>query len=126
MSENKEDGIVVNVLENNGKTALVEYVQDAIAHRCYIPSSKIYPGGDVVLSVLKAGIKYGLPFAEFVEISVTPADIEARLHNAGIWTLDDLRSKSQAALGALQAAYALELGKLFAASEAYSNKEVLK
>lgn len=106
-----------------GSTAesfLVEWVADGEAHRGYIPAKKFDPAG-VPESVLSRSTPYGLPFAKLVSFSATPEGLEKALHNADIWTLDDLATKIQAAIGALQTAYYLDYAALKQAAKKYQN-----
>lgn len=84
--------------------------------RRMLPSSILAPS----LTQFEEGIPYGLPFASLVKPSEDfAANVEKYLHNAGIWTLDDLRTKGKAAVGAFQAAYGIELSRLVQTAEQY-------
>lgn len=78
-------------------------------------------GKQPTLENLQAGIPYGLPFAEMVTVpSVDFAEnLETSLHNYGIWTIDDLRTKGREVIGALQSTYGIELSRLVILAEAY-------
>ena len=83
---------------------------------------RILPAGKLpTLEHLQAGIPYGLPFAEMIPAPAAdfPANLETALHNAGIWNLDDLRTKGREAIGALQGVYTIELVRLIQLAENY-------
>jgi hypothetical protein len=107
----------IRLIQSGDKTNLYEGIlDDEGLVRRMLPSSILAP----TQAQFEDGIPYGLPFAELLKPSADlPQNIEAALHNAGIWTLDDLRTKGKQAVGAFQAAYGLELSRLIQIAEAY-------
>lgn len=84
--------------------------------RRMLPASTLAP----TQSQFEQGVPYGLPFAELVHVPDDFAtNLETALHNAGIWTLDDLRTKGKPAMGAFQAAYQMELSRLIQVAGTY-------
>lgn len=75
-----------------------------------------------------AGIPYGLPFAEIIKPAENlPANLERLLHNAGIWTLDDLRANGRTVVSVMQSVYGIELSSLIREAESYeSSKSIPK
>ena len=57
--------------------------------------------------VLNRGVEFGVPWDE-IKLRATPESLCANLRNAGVWTLDDLRSKSEVVIGVLQATYGVD------------------
>lgn len=101
----------VRAIETRGASCLVEWVAGGEAHRAFIPAEALAP--DVPASVLERGVPYGLPWQDVpVAREGLPAAIARALHNAGIWTGDDLVRNQRAAMGAVQAALQIHLGAL--------------
>lgn len=100
---------------------LVEWVEDGKAKRGFIPAKKFDPAG-MPESVLSRSTPYGLPWAELASFSATPEGLEMALHNAGIWTLDDLTGNIQAGLGAIQSAYRLDYAALKSAAKKFKTE----
>jgi hypothetical protein len=73
---------------------------------------------ELTAAQIDSGIPYGLPFDEFLE----NLDAEIGLHNAGIWTLQDLYTHAQAAASALSV-YKLRLSDVIRAAEAYEKQD---
>jgi hypothetical protein len=98
---------------------IVEAVIDFRAHRRVFPAGKVQDG-TLSKSEFEAGIEYGIPFDEIVPVNTDMVGMFGdALHNAGVWTLEDLHTKSRQAIGALQAVYAVELARIIQAVEAY-------
>lgn len=66
------------------------------------------------------GAPYGIPWEEIYHPSVTPEVISKCLHNADIWTEEDLRKNPNKALSALMEAYSLDVSALLIAAHQYS------
>ena len=106
--------VKVKVVQQKGQAALVEWIAEDGAHRATIPTSTIIKG-QVSENELEYGIAYGEPWEELVTISATPETIAAELRRCGIWTKEDLESRSTQALSAIQAAYGVGLADLLRA-----------
>ena len=110
MTEKKKpERIGVRVLKVKGGSALVEFVKDGV-QRVFVPESSV-KDGTVSETTLKRGVRYGVPWEE-VRLGATAEEVALRLRNAGIWTREDLLRNQQAAIGALQAAYQVDLAAL--------------
>jgi len=116
--------VPVTVVRVTGESALVEYAERGEPRRATIPASLVQDG-KAEDETLEAGVPYGVPWERLETAKVTPASIARALRNAGVWTCDDLRTKQMAAVGALQAAYGVDVGKLnkFATEFAKEAKE---
>ena len=102
--------VAVKVLKAQGASALVEWVADGEAHRAFVPAAKV-KAGLVAESVLGKGVPYGIPWRDIKLPALDiAAALEKALHNAGIWTAEDLSKNQRAAHGAVQAALGLHLG----------------
>lgn len=102
----------MRLIKKDKEAALVEYVENGEVKRKIIPRSAVDENGQIDRFELEAGIPYGIAWADYLQLDSTPKDIERELHKAGIWTADDLRTKQQAAVGAIQTALSIHLGTL--------------
>lgn len=110
----------IKIIKTEGKNAVVEAFLDGTYVRRIIPLNKIIGGVVVLADEFEKGIAYGLPFDEFIRPAEDFANkIDAAFHNAGIWTLEDLRQKSQEGMRALQSVYGLELARIAKAADIY-------
>jgi hypothetical protein len=125
-AEKKEEILPVRKLNvaSTPNTVLVEWVSNQEVHRGFIPAKQFSVDG-VPASVLGSATPYGLPWSELIVFSGSAKDLEKALHNAGIWTFEDLVQFPQAAVGALQTAYHNDLAALRSAAKNY-NKEASK
>lgn len=109
----------VKLIRRQNQAALVEWVdEDGRTQRCVIPAEMIQDG-QAADDTLAAGTPYGLPWANLVTLSASPADVEAELHRMNIWTGDDLRANTAGAVAALQRVYGVDLGQLLQAATRY-------
>lgn len=122
MSE-QEEKQKVKVLNDQGKTALVEWFEGEQVKRGFIPSKQLSEDGEVSIKVLGAASPYGIPWARVAKLQATPEGLEQALHAAGIWTAEDLRTKPMVALGAIQRAYWLDMNILLSAAVEYEKGE---
>ena len=82
--------IPVTIVETAGPTALIQWDQDGAPRRGYVPVKEVREGA-VSKRALDAAAPYGVAWAKFAkEIKLSPADIEAALHQRGFWTLADV------------------------------------
>lgn len=112
----------VQIIKSEGKVMLLEVTIDGKVVRRIVPDKLVSVDGEIEPSDFEKGILYGLPFAEFIHPGVTGEQIETALHNAGIWTLPDLQTKSREAVGALQSVYRTDLGNILTSAKVYSDK----
>lgn len=98
------DKFKFTILRTEKQAALVQIVRDGKEERATLPLELLAEGHNSELTgdQFDMGIPYGLPFAEILgNVEITGADLQAALHNAGVWTLQDLESMMRPALGAL-------------------------
>ena len=119
--ESKEVLRQVTRLSNSGEVVLVEWVADGKVYRGFLPAKKYSPEG-MPDSVLSKATPYGLPWAKLASFQATPEGLEEALHNADIWTLDDLLNKIQAGIGAIQTAYHFDHAALRTAAKNYKTE----
>lgn len=86
------DGLTqVVVIRTKGLSALVEWQDDAGAHRSYVPVRTIrYRDESPYVKDPSQGIAYGVDFTEAIRGRVSPKEIHAALNRAGIWTWEDV------------------------------------
>ena len=106
--------VKVKVVQRKGQAALVEWIAGDGAHRATIPLATIHKG-QVAQDELEYGIPYGEPWEELITIGATPESIAAELRRCGIWTREDLETRPNQALGAIQAVYGCGLADLLRA-----------
>lgn len=106
----------VRVVEQRGPAVVVEYAGGQ--KRAVVPAESLVDGC-VSTETLDFGIPYGLPWEQLLQPAVTPETLAAALRAAGIWTLADIEHNPNAVLGALQAAYGVDLGALLQAARTY-------
>lgn len=115
MTDEKEKKLVpVRVVEQRGKSAVVEWVDGEGPHRAVIPAPK---GELVEEESLAMGIPYGLPWESIAALTATGERLARALRERGIWTLADLEKNQPAAFGAIQSVYGVDLAALIAAAE---------
>ena len=114
------------LVTKSGQTGLIEVNRDGALERCLLPTQLLEGNLELTSEQIDAGAPYGLPFSEFVQPSSfkdMAKQFEIALHSAGIWMLEDLRTKVPSAISALQVVYGIEFRKLIKAAEAYTMKE---
>lgn len=108
----------VQILEQRGKSALVEWADAEGMHRVFVPVDVLSfeeGAGDVPASVHAdyAALRSGIPFGdawELLPLGRSGAEhVAAALRNRGIWTKEDVRTRTQEVRAALAAAYSSDL-----------------
>ena len=114
--------IPVTVVKRSHEAVLVEFVRDGKVGRVIIPASAdvlALTAGDLDL-----GIPWGIPWEDLLkEVTITPAQLAEALHNAGIWTAQDLQVNTRAAIGALQAVFQIDLAYLLTVAREYDQRK---
>lgn len=83
----------VKTIEIKGQSALVEWEQDGMLRRGYVPA-EIIEDDHVDETDLDRSIPYGLLFEEVMG-DVSASEIIDSLHRAGIWTYSDLTARDR-------------------------------
>lgn len=113
VKKEKVDLLPVNVINSDENSALVEFVQGGKLLRKMIPASSINDS-QADVNTLAAGIEYGIDWSG-LQLPAQEVIIESlieQLHNNGIWTLNDLLSKPNQAIGSIIGAYAIDYSTL--------------
>ena len=119
----KAPDIPIAVLRRDEKACLIQWIESGVEKRGTLPS-EFADRVELPLETLKSSIPYGIPWRLILKPAVTVERLENELHGAGIWTFEDLQTRPNQALSALQAAYGIDLGQLLvAASEFIGQKE---
>lgn len=126
----QDDVVDVKIVRRSGNAALVEWLKGDSLKRVTIPLSKIAVSdpkgkmGSTEKSILEIGIPYGVPWEEVIgEIKVTPEIIADSLRKHGIWTYEDAQANRQTIVGALQAAYGLDMATLIRGARKMKEEE---
>jgi len=115
--------MLVKVIGTKSQSALIEWSRDGELHRGTVPEEVIIDG-TVRDDLISIAIPYGLDWGYILQNvmnTVTPQIISNNLHNAGIWTIDDLRRNPMVAVGAIQSAYGLDFSILLRSAETFMN-----
>ena len=114
-----EKPIAVRIIQDNGPTALVEWVVNKTdTRRAYVPKGVIQHldsgsgAGGVAPSELDAGTAYGVAWEEIVVVTATPQEIGRQLRRHGIWTRRDMERHLDVVQAAYMEAYGADLGAL--------------
>ena len=92
--------IKVDILERQDQTALVEYDLGAGRQRVFVPAN-LLRGNDIDDDVLAAGIPYGEDWMTWIDEAHGEA-FAAQLHATGIYTKNDLLTRSNEVRATLQ------------------------
>lgn len=103
--------IEVKIIQQRGQSVLVEWVDGRLLRRATIPADVIVEGR-VGADILEMGIPYGVDWSKLIELDATPKKLDQRLKQVGIWTAEDALKNADRLLGAIQAAYSVDLGKI--------------
>lgn len=91
---------LVTVISSKGASTLVEYLEDGILRRKYVPADKVLDGF-VADDVLERAIPHGFPWEE-VEIKFDMQQFAIEMHNAGLWTVADVLREPKTLTGVLR------------------------
>ena len=117
-----EKPVEVTTVKSGNETALVETVKDGKLCRHVIPLAALTDKG-VLPSVLKLGVKYGIPWEQELKLSATVEKLASNMRKAGLWTADDVLGNYNKVLGVLQATYGVDLGKISQVAYSYRKLE---
>lgn len=123
--ERKPKQVAVKVVAQKDQSALVEWAAGDDVRRAYVPAGKI-EGGRCDLETLEAGIPYGAPWEDLVDLSgLTPQAVARQLRRHGIWTRADIERNMQGAQRAINRATGLTPARLHTlASQHEAKKEI--
>ena len=86
----REDAVAVTVIEQRGKSKVVQAVQNGIPRRYVVGAVKI-KDGKVASGVLKKSPEVGEEWAEMVEFKGTPDDLDRIMRINGLFTREDVQ-----------------------------------
>jgi hypothetical protein len=104
------DRTLVTVITKRDNSTLVQYVEQGVLIRKYVPTAKI-DGNFVDNDVLEQGIPCGFPWRE-MELQFDGMKFENEMHNVGLWTVQDVLKSPQKLWSALQATLADNLSTI--------------
>jgi len=114
----------VMVVRQRGESALVQWTSAGLISRCYIPVEEIGAGEKVGQDVLEAGIPFGLPFHELMDdIHITSVEVCNALRQRAFWTMQDIETKPQAAVGAINQLIAKKVGELISSAKEFERED---
>ena len=114
----------VTVIAHKEHVALVEYSQDDMPKRVWVPSDKLN-GNKVSKDVVRCGVEYGLPWELLLSDSaVTPNakaahDLARILRLNGIWTLSDVTGNTAMVQGVVRRITSAIVANLIRSAQAY-------
>jgi len=120
VEEKKPKKIKVSVIRRMGETILVEWMEGKRRKRGFIPTSKL-DDDKVDEKEIAMARPYGIPFADVIQLKATSQQLEDKLYDNGIWTLEDLTANSRILPGILQSVYAVDMAALFRVARDFEN-----
>lgn len=113
----------VKIISRKQNLALVEWVEGDHLYRSLMPEHTLTLSADDRTADCRnpeEGVPYGAPWANLLPaITVTGAQIEAGLHRAGVWTVNDLLAAPTLGLAVLQSVIGLDLSVLIDKARAW-------
>lgn len=102
--------IHVKLINTKGQSSLVEYMEDEVRHRVYVPADSVVNGqvSDVIIS---RGIPYGYPWEE-MSFTVGGTHLTEQLHAQELWTIDDVLKNPKKLRSALNAVTTAQLSEI--------------
>jgi len=100
----------VTIIRQKDNSTLVQYVDDGVLTRKYVPTAKVIDGF-VPDEVLEQGISYGYPWEE-IELKFDSRQLADEMHQVDLWTVEDVLRSPQKVQAALNAILANGLSKI--------------
>jgi hypothetical protein len=110
-TKTKSKSIPVQPALQIGKSTVYEWQVKGAVKRGILPPEKVIDG-KVDQELLEAAIPYGVPWAEMPIKPFTGEQLEKALHDADLWTAEQVMKNARKAIGALQTLYLVHLGSL--------------
>lgn len=102
--------ISVNLLNTKGQSSLVEYVENDVRRRVYIPADLV-KDGFVSSQELSRGIPYGYPWEE-ISFNVGGVHLAEQMQAQGLWTIEDVLKNPKKLRSALNAVVTAQLSEI--------------
>lgn len=115
-AETKAAPVPVRLVEKRGTSGVFEWLEGDTLRRVILPLDAFVDGA-IEAETLSLGVPYGLDWGKLITLQVTVEKLTEALHRAGIWTAEDMTVNQQAAFGALQSVYGLDLSGLIQAAD---------
>lgn len=91
--------MITKIISKSSTGVVIEWVEEGKVHRSIVPKEDVSNNGECLYP--ERGIPYGLPFEQLLHVDLTSEDITDALHNAGIWTMEDLLRRPSEVHGVL-------------------------
>jgi hypothetical protein len=97
--------VQAKVITRSGGLTLVEWLDGVYPNRAWVTPDQITEDAGRHLTVFhpEGGIPYGVDWSELTSGLLNTGEIENRLKQAGIWTVEELQRQPNVALGVLRA-----------------------
>lgn len=110
----------MKTIKRAGQSTLVEWKDDGRAQRTWVPV-----GLEDDEETVRMGIPYGVPWADIlIPRAIFPEDLEAKLHERGIWTAEDAQANPQAIVGAIVELIGVDMAAVVKAAREYEKERV--
>lgn len=106
---------LVTIVTMKDHSLLVEYFENDILTRKYVPVSKL-EGNYIADDVLASGIQYGYPWEE-MDIVFDMKLFAVEMHNAELWTVDDLLKTPNKLTGVLRKLFERQFKEILKTAE---------
>ena len=114
----------VKIINTQNEMALVEWLDDDnVFQRSWVVQRMLdqTKDGHIEVEEPEQGIPYGVPFDKCLQLYASPLSVCRELRKRGLWTADDVQARPREVLGALQAAYGIDLANLIRAAKDFEN-----
>jgi len=121
--------VPVKIIQKNKETVLLEWADGDETKRGYLPAHLVIletaeTPSAVVLDELASAALYGVPWADVLPVPQEyAAKLAKSLHNANLWTFEDVRTNMDAAVGAVQSALRMDVSTVLATARKYETGE---
>ncbi len=97
--------VQAKVIATERGLSLVEWMDGENPNRAWVTPDMITGAAGRLLTVKhpEGGIPYGVDWSELVSGFIDPTEIERRLKQAGVWTVEELQRQPNVALGVIRA-----------------------
>lgn len=87
--------ISVRMIQSSGKSMLVEWIDDGILKRGYVPASE-YDSKKMKVpeSVLQSAVPFGVDWSR-ADVQIDMEKLDQELKKSGFWTVEDLKRNPQ-------------------------------
>lgn len=92
------------VITRSNGLRLVEWLDGEAPKRAWVTPDMVVDdtGKTAIINQPEAGIPYGVDWSELISGQINTDQVKIRLHQAGIWTVEDLQRDPNIALGIIR------------------------